>query len=457
MGSTIYVGLITSAHSSGQLATATFANTALTEAGNQPPTVSTPAAASQLPAPNAASANLSVLGADDAGESNLTYSWSAIGTPPAPVTFSVNGTNAARNTVATFSKAGTYTLGVTIADTYGQNVTSSVTMTVNQTLTVIIVSPPTSSLTSGQLEMFAATALDQFNNPMAIAPAFTWSMDPGSVGTVNDSGLYTAPLSPVGSATVRATSGTISGTAAIQVNYLQGDINLDGHRDGADVVAFMQVITDLSGYQTQQVLSNQNLLTIADINGDGEVNNSDLQYLLNLVIGGGSASAGGAIAQPQNRAADTSFSGTSSITLANVVPSSDTTSKSLSIDAPPSQLGYADGTDRGLPISNQLAAPGSNGPDNPRPKAVVALALDLPSIQPPANHPSSFATWPLPAATATIDQFYEFLDARNPAGEPPTVSGLEAHRQRRTHFQPGPEWLLDSSELIKHLFVADDA
>ena len=329
MGSTIYGGLITSAHSSGQLATATFANTALTEAGNQPPTVSTPAAASQLPAPNAASANLSVLGADDAGESNLTYSWSAIGTPPAPVTFSVNGTNAARNTVATFSKAGTYTLGVTIADTYGQNVTSSVTMTVNQTLTVIIVSPPTSSLTSGQLEMFAATALDQFNNPMAIAPAFTWSMDPGSVGTVNDSGLYTAPLSPVGSATVRATSGTISGTAAIQVNYRQGDINLDGHRDGADVVAFMQVITDLSGYQTQQVLSNQNLLTIADINGDGEVNNSDLQYLLNLVIGGGgSASAGGAIAQPQNRAADTSFSGTSSITLANVVPSSDTTSKS---------------------------------------------------------------------------------------------------------------------------------
>ena len=308
MGSTIYGGLITSAHSSSQLATATFANTALTEAGNQPPTVSTPAAASQLPAPNAASANLSVLGADDAGESNLTYSWSAIGTPPAPVTFSVNGTNAAKNTVATFSKAGTYTLGVTIADTYGQNVTSSVTMTVNQTLTAIIVSPPTSSLTSGQTEIFAATALDQFNNPMVIAPAFTWSVDPGSVGTVDGSGLYTAPLSPVGSATVRATSGTISGTAAIQVNYLQGDINLDGHRDGADIVAFMQAITDLSGYQTQQVLSNQNLLTIADINGDGEVNNSDLQYLLNLVIGGGSsASAGMAVTQPQGTAADTRY------------------------------------------------------------------------------------------------------------------------------------------------------
>ena len=42
MGSTIYVGLITSAHSSSQLATATFANVAV----NHPPTVSTPAAAS---------------------------------------------------------------------------------------------------------------------------------------------------------------------------------------------------------------------------------------------------------------------------------------------------------------------------------------------------------------------------------------------------------------------------
>ena len=50
---------------------------------------------------------LSVLGADDGGEANLTYTWVATGTPPAPVSFSVNGTNASKNTTATFPRPGT--------------------------------------------------------------------------------------------------------------------------------------------------------------------------------------------------------------------------------------------------------------------------------------------------------------------------------------------------------------
>jgi hypothetical protein len=39
-----------------------------------------------------------VLGADDAGEANLTHTWATTGTPPAEVTFSANGTNAAKAT-----------------------------------------------------------------------------------------------------------------------------------------------------------------------------------------------------------------------------------------------------------------------------------------------------------------------------------------------------------------------
>ncbi len=54
-----------------------------------------------------------MLGADDGGEANLTYTWATTGTPPAAVTFSANGTNAAKNTTATFTKAGTYTFQVT--------------------------------------------------------------------------------------------------------------------------------------------------------------------------------------------------------------------------------------------------------------------------------------------------------------------------------------------------------
>ena len=251
--------------------------------------------------------------------------------------------------------------------------TSSITVTVNPTLTSIVVSPPTSSLTSGQTEMFAATAFDQFNNLLVIAPAVTWSVDPGSLGTIDASGLYMAPLTPVGSAVVRATSGAISGTAAVRVNYLQGDLNFDGHRDGADIVAFLQAITNLSGYQIQQGLSDQDLLTIADINGDNHVDNSDLQYLLNLLVGGGgSTSTGSAINQARAKAVGTAISGTSSIILANAVPSSDTPlplPTSPSIDARPSPLGYADGTDSAPPVENHRATSGSNGT---RPKAVVA-------------------------------------------------------------------------------------
>ena len=72
------------------------------------------------------SANLSVLGTDDGGEANLTYTWTTAGSSPAPVVYSSNGSNAAKNTTATFSKAGEYTFTVTIADQGGLSVTSSI-------------------------------------------------------------------------------------------------------------------------------------------------------------------------------------------------------------------------------------------------------------------------------------------------------------------------------------------
>ena len=80
--------------------------------------MATAAAASPNPV-TGTTCNLSVLGADDAGESNLTYTWSTTGTPPAAVSFSTNGSNAAKDTTATFSKAGSYTFQVTITDPGG--------------------------------------------------------------------------------------------------------------------------------------------------------------------------------------------------------------------------------------------------------------------------------------------------------------------------------------------------
>jgi hypothetical protein len=104
---TTFVGLAVTSHVDGTNYTATFDNVSVNPAGppNAPPTLATPAAASPDPAPGTTTA-LSALGADDGGEAALTYTWSTTGTPPAPVTFSANGTNAAKNTTATFTKAG---------------------------------------------------------------------------------------------------------------------------------------------------------------------------------------------------------------------------------------------------------------------------------------------------------------------------------------------------------------
>ena len=174
------------------------------------PTVSTAAAASPAVV-TGTTATLSALGASSLGQSALSYTWSSSG--PAAVSFGANGTNAAKSTVATFSEAGTYTLSVAIADTYGQGVTSSVTVTVDQTLTSVAVSPSSATLDLLTTQQFTATAYDQFGAAMVIQPAFTWSLASGA-GSINSSGLYTSS-STAGSASVQAASGSISGTASV--------------------------------------------------------------------------------------------------------------------------------------------------------------------------------------------------------------------------------------------------
>jgi uncharacterized repeat protein (TIGR02543 family) len=128
---------------------------------NTAPKVVTPAAATPSPV-TASTASLSVLGDDDGGESNLTYTWSSTGTPPAAVTFSANGTNAAKNSIATFTKAGSYTFQVIIADLGNLTATSSVAVPVNQTLTTIVVAPTAATVNVSATQQYTATARDQF-------------------------------------------------------------------------------------------------------------------------------------------------------------------------------------------------------------------------------------------------------------------------------------------------------
>jgi hypothetical protein len=188
--------------------------------GDQPPTVATPASASPSPV-TGTTTNLSVLGADDGGEASLTYTWAVIAQPSgvSTPTFSTNGTNASKNSTATFYAAGSYTFQVTITDTAGLSVTSSASVTVNQTETSISVPPPSVTVVPGGTQQFTASALDQFGAAMATQPSFTWSIDTGGIGTVSSIGLYTAPSS-TGTATVRATAGSMSGTASVTVTTI---------------------------------------------------------------------------------------------------------------------------------------------------------------------------------------------------------------------------------------------
>src|SRR5688572_24905879 len=67
----------------------------------------------------------------------------------------------------------------------------------------------------GAKQQFTAAGNDQFGQELAVQPAFTWSKLAG-VGSVDAAGLYSAGAS-AGTATVRATSGAVSGDASITV------------------------------------------------------------------------------------------------------------------------------------------------------------------------------------------------------------------------------------------------
>jgi uncharacterized repeat protein (TIGR02543 family) len=189
----------------------------LTSTPNNAPTVATAAAASPNPVTGTTAA-LSVLGADDGGESNLTYTWATTGTPPAVVAFSANGTNAAKATTATFTKAGTYAFQVTVKDQAGLTATGTVSVVVNATLTSIVVSPSSASVSTSATQQFTATARDQFTTSLATQPTFTWTVSGG--GTISTSGLFTAGTTAGGPYTVTAKSGTVGGTASVTVTQV---------------------------------------------------------------------------------------------------------------------------------------------------------------------------------------------------------------------------------------------
>src|SRR5207249_8718259 len=63
---------------------------------------------------------------------------------------------------------------VTIKNPSNLTATSSVNVTVNQTLTGISVSPSNATVPVGGTKQFTATATDQFSTALASQPSFAW-------------------------------------------------------------------------------------------------------------------------------------------------------------------------------------------------------------------------------------------------------------------------------------------
>jgi hypothetical protein len=204
------------------------------------PTVATQAQSSTSPV-TGISTKLSVLGADANGEPNLTYTWAVTGTPPASVAFSVNGTNAAKDTTATFSAAGSYTFVVTIANAQGYFATSAVTVPVDATLSAITMTPGDVTLSVNAVQQFTALGSDQFGDAMGI-PTYSWS---ASAGTISDNGTFSAPSSG-SSVTISASAAGVQGNAAVslisQTTVIVSEVNQHSLSDAiatanADVAA----------------------------------------------------------------------------------------------------------------------------------------------------------------------------------------------------------------------------
>src|SRR5437764_1945 len=179
------------------------------------PSIASAAAASPNPALGTTT-DLSVLGADDGGEANLTYTW-AVTAGPSGATFSANGTNAAKDSTATFTQAGTYTFQVTVTDQDGFSTTSQVTVDVQQSPTSVTVSPASATVDPNATQAFTATLYDQFGDVVAPQPTFAWLVSGG--GTIDASGLFAAGGLGGGPFTVTATDpgSGVQGTASVTI------------------------------------------------------------------------------------------------------------------------------------------------------------------------------------------------------------------------------------------------
>ena len=218
MATNALAGLAVTSHNASALTTAVMDNDFVSGT----PTVATAASAN----PSTVVGNttqLAVRGDDDGGETNLTYTW-WMTSGPAAVTYSANGTNAAKTTVAMFTKAGSYTFLATITNASGLSTASSVSVTVAQTLKTVALAPSGSQ--------FTVTGTDQFNNSLTPSSPFAWPAN-GITLARSDNSLHfyqtgtatdVTPLISAAALTAASVTGRDGVAEALTIDFGAGDL-----------------------------------------------------------------------------------------------------------------------------------------------------------------------------------------------------------------------------------------
>ena len=146
------------------------------------------------------------------------------------------------------------------------------------------------------------------------APTYTLVSGPATMTVDAATGMvtYKPVAGEVGTVfatfTANNSVGSNSATFSFQVgpSLVPGDWNQDGKFDENDLPAMLAATANLAAYQARTGLTDAQLLTVGDANGDGKISNADIQGLIDEII----AAASGAGSSATNAAVATSYTTT---------------------------------------------------------------------------------------------------------------------------------------------------
>jgi hypothetical protein len=179
-----------------------------------------------------------------------TFSDSTTQNLTASVTWSSSNTGVATisNAAGANGLASSVAAGSTTIKAVSGSISGSTTLTVNPaTLMSIAVTPSNQTIAKGANQQFTATGTFSDSSTQNLTAAVTWSSSNTAAATISNAagsnGLATSIAE--GSTTIKAMSGTVSGTAALSVADRSVSLKWDAPTTNTDGTA----LTDLAGYK----------------------------------------------------------------------------------------------------------------------------------------------------------------------------------------------------------------